>query len=124
MVLYLIIYISGTINICLGSNSSYYNTPFDYVGAEWYCKKFDLKAYTVEKFKMRIVSKNGEMDFYLRRENHLYAKVFTSDYYSIESEYYISRITSYKQWWTIWGFSLDLPDKNNQEFIAHFKRVR
>ena len=123
-VLFLIIYMSGRINICLGSNTYYYNTPFDYAGAEWYCDKFELMAYTVENGGIKIESKTGEMDFYLKKLNHLYAEVCSSSDYNVENINYTSFITSYKKWWKIYRFSLDLPGKNSQVLIAHFKRVK
>ena len=43
-VLLLIIYIMGSVNIYLGSNSAFFNTAFDYPDAKWKCAENDIYA--------------------------------------------------------------------------------
>ena len=51
------IYMFGSINIYLGSNSMFFTTAFDYSDATWFCKDFDLYASNYVKTTANIEEK-------------------------------------------------------------------
>lgn len=77
VIIYIVVYFIGTINIHLGSNGAFFHTAFDYPGSEWYCKEYNLTAI--------IPADTNAQTMYIKNadENYIYA-VYCLDDFTVE----------------------------------------
>lgn len=110
--LYIIIYLAGTLNFCMGSNCEYYNTAFDYE-SEWFCEEYKIHARRINENYIELSSELSEEKYVIRKMNHITVGLQS---YSELGEYCDSqifcyaRMKSYKKWWNLHKFKLILGD--------------
>ena len=113
--LYVIIYLSGTLNFCLGSNCEYYNTAFDYE-SEWFCEEYKIHAKQINENYIELSNELSKEKYVIKKLNHLTVGV---QFFSNSGDYNDSQIfchaymKSYKKWWNLYKFELFLEDNHS-----------
>ena len=110
--LYIIIYLLGTLNFCMGSNCEYYETAFECEN-EWFCEEYQIHAKRINEDYIELSSDYSEEKYVIRKMSHLTVGVLNyrelGDYDDTQI-LYGAHMKSYKKWWKLYKFELFLGE--------------
>ena len=127
ILVYFTFYFIGTLNICLGSNSLFFNTAFDYVDSLWYCSQNNIYAVVHdgnEYLYMELIDCNTNENYILLSLDNQTVELYKAskiDCITKTAPLYRTRIKYYKKWGKIYKFKIEnINFGNNSDHLGTY----